>query len=158
MPSHRLALANGSTDPIFGVDAGRNPPSTGYFGLSVNIPLRIFDRNQGEKLRTELDITRNQRLLEASRAQVFSDVDSAYATFNSTLTLLRPYKSKYLPIAAKVRDTVSYAYQRGAATLIDFLDAQKSYRDIQLSYLNLIGSYLTAANQVNQSVGREAIP
>ena len=108
-------------------------------------------------MRTELDIARNRKLLDASRAQVFSDVDSAYATLNSTLTLLRPYKSKYLPIAVKVRDTVSYAYQRGAATLIDFLDAQKSYRDTELSYLNLVGSYLTAAGQLNQAVGSEAI-
>lgn len=155
--NQRLAIANGTTDPTFGFDGGRNPPSTGYLGVSVNIPLRIFDKNQGEKLRTELDVTRNQRLLEASRAQVFSDVDSAFATLNSTVSLLRPYKSKYLPIAAKVRDTVSYAYQRGAATLLDFLDAQKSYRDIQLSYLNLVGSYLTAARQLNQAVGSEAI-
>ena len=155
--SHRLAIANGSADPTFGFDAGRNPPSDGYIGFSVSIPLRIFDKNQGEKLRTELDVARNRKLLDASRAQVFSDVDSAYATLNSTLTLLRPYKSKYLPIAVKVRDTVSYAYQRGAATLIDFLDAQKSYRDTELSYLNLVGSYLTAAGQLNQAVGSEAI-
>ena len=156
--SHRLAIANGSVDPTFGFDGGRNPPADGYIGFSVTIPLRIFDKNQGEKLRTELDVTRNRRLLEASRAQVFSDVDSAYATLNSSLALLRPYKSKYLPIAAKVRDTVSYAYQRGAATLLDFLDAQKSYRDTQLSYLNLVGSYLSAASQLNEAVGREAIP
>ncbi len=155
--SHRLAIANGSADPTFSFDAGRNPPLDGYVGFSVTIPLRIFDKNQGEKLRTDLDITRNRRLLEASRAQVFADVDSSYATLNSTVTLLRPYKSKYLPMAAKVRDVVSYAYQRGAATLLDFLDAQKSYRDVRLNYLNLVGSYLTAASQLNQSVGREAI-
>ena len=61
-------------------------------------------------------------------------------------------------MAGKVRDTVSYAYQRGAATLIDFLDSQKSYRDVQLTYLNLVGSYLTAINQLNEAVGREIIP
>ncbi len=155
--NHRLAIANGSTDPTFGFDIGRNPPLFGYVGFSVTFPLRIFDKNQGEKLRTELDVTRNERLLDASRAQVFSDVDSAYATLNSTLNLLRPYKSKYLPMSAKIRDTVSYAYQRGAATLLDFLDAQKSYRDTELSYLNLIGTYLTAASQLNEAVGNEAI-
>lgn len=155
--SYKLAVADGSADPVFGADAGRNPPATGYVGLSVSIPLRIFDKNQGEKIRTQVDIERNRRLVEASRAQVFSDVDSAYATINSTLDLLRPYKTNYIPRASKVRDTVSYAYQRGAATLLDFLDAQKSYRDIHLSYLNLIGSFLTSATQLNLAVGQEAI-
>ncbi len=157
LASHRLAIADGSADPVFGADAGRNPPATGYVGFSLSIPLRIFDKNQGEKVRTAVDIERNRRLVEASRAQVFSDVDSAYATINSTLNLLRPYKSNYLPRATKVRDTVSYAYQRGAATLLDFLDAQKSYRDVRLSYLNLVGSFLTSATQLSLAVGQDAI-
>jgi cobalt-zinc-cadmium efflux system outer membrane protein len=156
--NYKLAVADGSADPTFGFDIGRNPPLYGYVGFSVSLPLRIFDKNQGEKLRTQIDITRNERLLEASKAQVFSDVDSAYATLNSTLNLLRPYKAIYLAKATKVRDTVSFAYQRGAATLLDFLDAQKSYRDVQLAYLNLIGSYLTAVSQTNLAVGREVIP
>jgi outer membrane protein, heavy metal efflux system len=155
---HQLAVANGSTDPTFGLDAGRNPPLDHYIGLSVSIPLRIFDRNQGEKLRTQLDINRNQRLREATEAQVYSDVDSAYATVDSTLTLLRPYKTSYLAQAAKVRETVTFAYQHGGASLLDFLSAQSDYRNIQLSYLNLVGSYLAAANQLNLAVGREVIP
>ena len=65
-------------------------------GFSVNIPLRIFDRNQGEKARTEIDIQRNERLRDAAEAQVYSDVDSAWATLNGNLMLLRPYKAKYL--------------------------------------------------------------
>jgi cobalt-zinc-cadmium efflux system outer membrane protein len=154
---HRLAVANGSTDPTFGVDFAHNPPITAYFGVSVNIPLRIFDKNQGEKLRTELDIKRNERLREATRAQVFSDVDSAFAMLNSNLALLRPYKAKYLQTAVKVRDTVSFAYQHGGASLLDFLNAQNDYRSIQLNYLNLVGSYLTAASQLNLAVGREVM-
>jgi outer membrane protein, heavy metal efflux system len=155
---HRLAIANGSADPTFGVDFGRNPPIPAYFGVSVTIPVRIFDRNQGEKLRTELDVTRNQALVTAGRAQVFNDVDSAYATIAGNIALLRPYKEKYLQQAAKVRDTVSFAYQNGGASLLDFLSAQNDYRNIQLSYLNLVGSYMTAAGQMNLAVGREVIP
>ena len=154
---HRLAVANGSADPTFGVDFARNPPIPVYFGVSVTIPLRIFDRNQGEKVRTQLDITRNERLRDASAAQVFSDVDSAYATLNSNLTLLRPYKATYLQQAAEVRDTVSFAYQRGGASLLDFLQRAEDYRSIQLNYLNLVGAYLTAASQLNLAVGREVI-
>ena len=155
---HRLAVANGSTDPIFGFDVGRNPPIDQYIGFNVNIPLRIFDRNQGEKRRTQLDIDRNARLVEAARAQVFNDVDSAYATVNSTAILLKPYKDQYLQQALDVRDTIAFSYQHGAASLLDFLNAQADYRSVQVNYLNLIGSYLTAAGQLNLAVGREVIP
>jgi cobalt-zinc-cadmium efflux system outer membrane protein len=154
---HKLAVANGSIDPTFGADLARNPPIPLYIGFSVTIPLRIFDRNQGEKLRTQLDIARNEKLRDAAMAQVFSDVDSAYAMLNGNLRLLEPYKANYLPRALKVRDTVAFAYQRGGASLLDFLSAQSDYRGIQLNYLNLVGSYLTAASQLNLAVGREVI-
>jgi len=155
---HKLAIANGSTDPTFSFDAGRNPPIDFYFGVDVSIPLRIFDRNQGEKLRTKLDIDRNQRLLDAAKAQVLSDVDSAYAMVSSNVVLLQPYKAKYLQQAVRVRDTVLFSYQHGGASLLDFLNAQSEYRTVELSYVNLVGAYLTAAAQLNLAVGREVIP
>ena len=155
---HRLATANGSTDPIFGFDVGRNPPIDQYFGVGVSIPLRIFDRNQGEKLRTQLDITRNERVRDAIQAQVFSDVDSAYATLSSNVILLGPYKAKYLQQAVRVRDTITFSYQHGGASLLDFLNAQSEYRSVERNYLSLIGSYLIAASQLNLAVGREVIP
>ena len=154
---HKLAVANGSTDPTFSIDFGRNPPITIYFGVGINIPLRIFDRNQGEKLRTEIDIRHAERLKDSTQAQVFSDVDSAYFTLLSVLAQLKPYKSTYLQEAADVRDKVSFAYQRGGAALVDFLDAQRDYRAVQQGYLVLVGSYLTAAGQLNMAVGREEI-
>jgi len=155
---HQLAIANGSTDPTVGFDVGRNPPIDQYIGFSVSVPLRIFDRNQGEKLRTQLDIDRNERLMEATTAGVFSDVDSAYATVNSTVILLQPYKDRYLKQAERVRDTITFSYERGAASLLALLDAQADYRSVQLNYLNLVASYLGAANQLNLAVGREVIP
>jgi len=154
---NRLAIANGTSDPTWGFDIGRNPPLPSYVGLSVSWPLRIFDKNQGEKLRTKLDIDRADKSRVAAEAQVLSDVDSAHATVASTIELLKPYKQEYIPEATQVREIVTFAYQRGGASLIDFLDAQKQYRDIQLSYVNLIGSYLTAASQLNLAVGREVI-
>ena len=154
---HKLAVANGSTDPTFSFDGGKNPPIEHYIGFDVSIPLRIFDRNQGEKLRTKLDIDKNAQMLELQRAQVFSDVDSAYVMVESNLALLQPYKDRYLKQADRIRDTISFSYQHGAASLLDFLDAQKEYRDAQLNYLNLVGSYLTAASQLNQAVGREVV-
>jgi cobalt-zinc-cadmium efflux system outer membrane protein len=155
---YRLARANGSTDPTIQWDMARQYPLRAYLGVGVNIPLRIFDRNQGEKARTQLDIQRNERLVEANRLEIFSDVDSAYATLESNLILLRPYKARYLQQAARVRETISFSYQHGGASLLDFLQAQQDYRSIQLTYLNLVGSYMSAANQMNFAVGREVIP
>jgi cobalt-zinc-cadmium efflux system outer membrane protein len=119
--------------------------------------LRIFDRNQGERLRTKLDITRNERVRDATEALLYSDVDSAYATIMSTVILLKPYKTQYLKQAETVRDTVTFSYQRGGASLLDFLQAQNDYRSVQRSYLALVGSYLSAAAQLNLAVGREVI-
>lgn len=155
--NYALAVANGSTDPILGVDLARDPPIPVYFGLNLTIPLRIFDRNQGEKARTKLDVTRNERLVDAAKLQVVNDVDSAYATLQTALTLLRPYKTKYLAQAVRVRESVTLSYQHGAASLLDFLQAQQDYRGIQLSYLNLMGSFLSAAAQLNLAVGKEVI-
>jgi cobalt-zinc-cadmium efflux system outer membrane protein len=160
---HRLAVANGSIDPIFSGWYTHNPSFNNPFdnntiGASVSIPLRIFDRNQGEKLRTQLDIGRNEQLVNATAAQVFSDVDSAYVTLQSNINLLRPYKEKYLTQSLHVRDTISFSYQEGGASLLDFLNAQNDYRTTQRSYLTLIGTYLTAAAQLNLAVGLEVIP
>ncbi len=158
--THQLAVANGSTDPTWSVWVTHNPSFNNPFdnntiGASVSIPLRIFDRNQGEKARTEVDITRNERLRDAAEAQVFNDVDTAYWTLVQNLNLLRPYKTKYLPMAMDVRDKVSFSFRNGGSSLLDYLDAEKSYRDTRLAYLNLISSYMTAAAQMNMAAGKE---
>lgn len=160
--NHKLAVANGSTDPTFSLwytqnASTNNPGATQTVGGSVNIPLRIFDRNQGEKQRTRIDIDRSQQAAQATRDQVFSDVDSAYAEVQSNLELLRPYKNKYNAEALNVRNTVTYSYNRGGASLMDFLNAQSDYRQVQLAYTQLIGAYLTAVGQLNLAVGREVI-
>jgi cobalt-zinc-cadmium efflux system outer membrane protein len=161
--NHKLAIADGSTDPTFGAWYTYNPSFSNPYahqtlGLSVSIPLRIFDKNQGEKQRTLIDIDRNQQLTDAARAQVFSDVDSAYEQLRSNIALLKPYRDKYRDQATRVRDTVTYSYQRGGASLMDFLNAQSDYRIVQLAYLQLVGSYLTAVSQLNLAVGKEVVP
>jgi cobalt-zinc-cadmium efflux system outer membrane protein len=154
----QLAMADGSTDPTFGFDASHQAsPLNTYIGFSVSIPLRIFDKNQGEKLRALLDIGRAQKLQDAAETAALHDVDAAQATLESTLNLLRPYKEKYLKEAEEIRSTIGYSYEHGAASLLDFLDAQNQYRTTRLSYLNLVGAYFSAANQVNFAVGREVI-
>ena len=71
---------------------------------------------------------------------------------------MRQYKSRYLAQAVRVRETVAFAYQRGGSSLLDFLQSQQDYRSVQLNYLNLVGAYLSASNQLNLAVGREVIP
>ena len=161
--NHKLAVANGSTDPTFSGwytynSSNNNPIGTQTLGAGVSIPLRVFDRNQGEKQRTLIDIDRSRQASEATRAQVFSDVDSAYAQVESNIALLKPYKAKYRDQATRVRDTVTYSYEHGGASLIDMLSAQSDYRQVQLAYLQLIGAYLNAAGQLSLAVGREVIP
>jgi outer membrane protein, heavy metal efflux system len=160
--NHKLAISNGSTDPTFAAwytynSSNNSPNSIQTLGVSVTVPLRIFDRNQGEKQRTLIDIDRSQQAEEAARAQVFSDVDTAYELVRSNIALLKPYKEKYNDQALRVRDTVSFAYFHGGASLMDFLNAQSDYRQVQLAYAQLLGAYLTAAGQLNLAVGREVI-
>ena len=165
---YRLAVANGAADPTLTVDAGfpsiaqaflsYQPPLRQYVGAGVDVPLRIFDRNQGEKLRTKLDVTRNERLADAAALQVVADVDTAYATVTSTVALLQPYEDRYLNQATHIRDTVTFSYQRGGISLVDFLQAQQEYRSVQVGYVNLIAAFLNAVNQLNFAVGREVIP
>ena len=161
--NHKLAIANGSTDPTFSLWYSHNPSFSNSFanetiGGNISIPLRIFDRNQGEKARTQIDIRRNERLRDATQALVFSDVDSAYWTLIQALRLLQPYRTKYLPLALDNRNRITISFQNGGASLLDFLDAEKAYRDTRLAYLNLIGSYLTAAAQMNMAAGQEVMP
>jgi cobalt-zinc-cadmium efflux system outer membrane protein len=158
--NYKLAVSNGSTDPTFSTWYTYNPAFNNSFGrytlgASVNIPLRIFDRNQGEKARTLLDIGRSQKTADAAQAQVFTDVDASYELVRSNIALLKPYKDQYLDQATYVRDTITYSYQIGGASLMEFLNAQSDYRVVQLAYLQLIGSYLMSAGQMNLAVGRE---
>ena len=160
--TYKLTVANGSTDPTYSFwwthnPSFNNPYDYNTIGASVDIPLRIFDRNQGQKALTQIDIGRNERLREAAEAQVFNDVDSAYYTLIQNVNLLKPYKAKYLEMAADVRNKVEFSYHNGGNSLLDYLDAEKSYRDVRLAYLNLIGSYLATAAQMNMAVGRNVV-
>ncbi len=160
--NHKLAVSNGTADPTYSAWYSHNGSFSNAFanntiGGSVSIPLRIFDRNQGEKVRTQIDISKNERLRDAAQAQVFSDVDSAYVAIQSSVELLRT-RSKYLQMAEDTRNRMQFSFQNGGASLLDFLDAEKAYRDTRLAYINLIGTYLTAVAQMNMAVGREVIP
>jgi len=160
---NRLAVANGTADPVVAAWYARNPSFNNPFdantlGASVSIPIRIFDKNQGEKARTALEITRTERLRDALLAGIYRDVDSAYAAVESVSTLVRSYRHKYLRESGDIRDKVSFSYSHGNATVLEFLDAQKSYRDTQVAYIGLVGSYWSALAQLSLAVGQEVNP
>ena len=155
---HQLATSDDSTDPTFGFHVAVQPsPIPVYVDLSVNVPLRIVDRNQGENARpswiSSATIGCRRLLQHRSKAMWIPQ----YAASNNSITLLRSYKATYLDEAASVRDTISYSYQQGGASLLDFLQAQQDYRSVRVNYVNLVGSYLTAAAQLNLAVGRKVI-
>ena len=152
---NRLAFANGSADPTVGGEYLWNQGVNNTLGVVLSVPLRIFDRNQGEKERTALEIRRTQSLRNALEANIYRDVDSAWETLESVRVLARPYHDKYLKEAADIREKVSLSYSLGGSTLLDFLDAQRSYRGTQVTYLNLVGSYLSTLAQISLATGQE---
>ena len=143
---YRLAVANGSTDPTFGWDLGREAPDIPTFvGVSINIPLRIFDRNQGEKA---ANAARHRAQRAAGRRHPGAGVQRRRFGIRRDAEQSYPAAPLQDPLsgqAVQVRDTISFSYQHGGASLLDFLQAQQDYRGIQLGYLNLVGAYLTAA-------------
>jgi cobalt-zinc-cadmium efflux system outer membrane protein len=123
-----------------------------------SIPLPIFTRNQGEIARTRIAITQAQEQEKATNGQVFTDVHDAYEGLRENERVVQLYRSGYLDVAQKDRDIAEYAYQHGAASLLDFLDAERSYRATQLAYRQALASYLVALEQLREAVGTRALP
>jgi len=123
-----------------------------------SIPLAIFNRNQGEIARTRFAITQAQEQEKATSGQVMTDVNDAYEGLRENDRVIQLYRSGYLEVAQKDRDISEYAYRRGAASLLDFLDAERSYRATQLAYRQSLASYLLALEQLREAVGVRALP
>ena len=123
-----------------------------------SIPLPIFNRNQGEIARTRFAITQAQEQEKATNGQALTDVRDAYEGLRTSDKVVQLYRSGYLDVAQKDRDISEYAYQHGAVSLLDFLDAERSYRATQLAYRQALASYLLALEQLKQAVGTRALP
>jgi len=123
-----------------------------------SIPLPIFNRNQGEIARTRFAITQAQEQEKATNGQALTDVRDAYEGLRTNDKVVVLYRSGYLDVAKKDRDISEYAYQRGAASLLDFLDAERSYRATQLAYRQALASYLLALEQLREAVGVRDLP
>jgi cobalt-zinc-cadmium efflux system outer membrane protein len=148
----RLARANAWWDVTPQIEYQRiGPDNTIGFGFSV--PLRIFDRNQGEIARTQAEAQRSAAAQEALATQMLAEVDTAFTAMQTERGKLVLLRDNYLPKARQVRDTVDYAYRRGGLSLLDFLDAQRSYRDTSVEYVRALGNYWTAYYQLEAAVG-----
>jgi cobalt-zinc-cadmium efflux system outer membrane protein len=153
----KLAVANGTADPTVEADYER----TGHantFGANVNIPVRIFDRNQGEKERTRYEIESSRLALIAAQNQVLSDVDSAWAGYQTARSQSERYRSKYLAEAAHVRDNLEFSYRNGNSTLLDYLSALSDYRLVNLAALTAKLQLLLAIEQLSYAAHTEINP
>jgi cobalt-zinc-cadmium efflux system outer membrane protein len=154
---HTLELANGKRDLNTSFNyshvAGLN---TGAFFFNMEIP--IFNRNQGEIARTQLAIAQSQSSARAAEETALTDVTNAYETVRNTDQVLQLYSSGYLDQAKQSRDISEYAYRSGAASLLDLLDAERSYRTTQLAYRQSLANYMIALEQLRQAVGVRNIP
>jgi outer membrane protein, heavy metal efflux system len=154
---HTLELANGKRDLNTSFNyshvAGLN---TGAFFFNMEIP--IFNRNQGEIARTQLAIAQSQSSARAAEEAALTDVTNAYEAVHNTDQVLQLYSSGYLDQAKQSRDISEYAYKSGAASLLDLLDAERSYRTTQLAYRQSLANYMIALEQLRQAVGVRNIP
>ena len=152
-----LAKANGKVDVTGTYDfthvSGENTAS-----VFVNFPLPIFDRNQGEIARTQYALTQAQEQQNSTSDTVLSDVSNAYEAVKSNDEVVQLYTSGYLKEAQDSRDISEYAYKRGAASLLDYLDAERSYRSTQLAYRQALASYMTSLEQLKEAVGTRNLP
>ncbi|HEV2492894.1 MAG TPA: TolC family protein [Terriglobia bacterium] len=154
---HRLAVANGKRDFTTTLDYTHvSAINSASFIFNMEIP--IFDRNQGEIARTEYAINQSQETKTAAQETVLTDVATAYGTAKEGEKIVELYQSGYLKQAGDSRDISEYAYQRGAASLLDFLDAERSYRATQLAYRQSLATYMLALEQLREAVGTRTLP
>jgi len=123
-----------------------------------SIPLPVFNRNQGEIARTRFAITQAQEQEKSTNGQALTDVRDAFEGLRGNDRIVQLYRRGYLDVAQKDRDIAEYAYQRGAVSLLDFLDAERNYRATQLAYRQALASYLLALEQLRQAVGTRSLP
>jgi cobalt-zinc-cadmium efflux system outer membrane protein len=152
-----LAEANGKRD----LGASFNyshvaATNTGAFFFNIQLP--IFDRNQGEIARTRYVITQSEQLASETGQQVLTDVVDAFQALRTSEQIVQLYQGGYVDQATKSRDISEYAYKRGAASLLDYLDAERTYRANQLAYRQALATYMSALEQMRQAVGTRTLP
>lgn len=169
-----LARANGYPDPTIGASllhTGNEIGGPSWFepfypkgqtsnamGVGISFPIPLFSRNQGEIARARSEERRARWLAQAARNQVLQDVETAYVSFQSSRDRVRLYEETYLSRAQQARDSAEFAYQKGATSILDFLDAERTYRSTELAYRKELAGYLTSLAQLESAVGTPVTP
>ncbi len=153
----RLAYANGATDIAVGSEYKRNGPDN-TIGFTVQLPLRIFDRNQGEKQRTQRELEAGRASEVASRNGVRADVAQAYQAYRAALARAQLYSKDYLERARRIRDRVEFSYRHGGSSLLEYLDALRGYRDTELAWRNAYAQVSIAVHQLSFVTATELRP
>ncbi len=155
----QVALAKANSKKDLGVSFNYSHVgglNTAAFFFNMDIP--VFDRNQGEIARTQAAVTQTDELYREAAEQVISDVVSAYEGLHTNDEIIGLFRSGYLDQTTQSRDITDYAYQRGAVSLLDFLDAERSYRANQLAYRQALAAYMVSLEQVRAAAGTRSLP
>ena len=153
----RYGIASGTADPTVASEYERSGADN-TFGVSISIPLRIFDRNQGEKERTRFEVNSSRYAVTAARNQVISDVDQAWLALDTARRQAVRYNTHYLDEASRVRDNLQFSYRNGNSTLLDYLEALRDYRSIHLSGLNANVQVWLAIHQLSYATATDILP
>jgi outer membrane protein, heavy metal efflux system len=153
----KLADADGTTDPTIGGEYERSA-TYNTAGFQLSVPLRIFDRNQGEKERTRYEAQSSRFAESAARNQVVNDVEQAWAGYQAATHLASRYNGHYLSEAVHVRDNLEFSYRHGGSTLLDYLDALRDYRQTNLDALNANQQVWLSIHQLSFAAATEILP
>ncbi len=153
----KLAYANGTTDPTLEGEYDRSGTYNSA-GFSINIPLRVFDRNQGNKLTSKFQADASRFAVTAARNQIISDIDQAWVQYNTSKAVSDRYNGHYLEEAKDVLSIAQFAYQQGGLALIDYLNAVQENRTTALNALNAYSQTWMAIHQLAFATGTELVP
>lgn len=161
LATDQVALATGNR--ARDVDGSLNYVRNGFgpistLGVGVSFALPFGDRNQGNIAHAQIAVEQARQTEAAARATVLTDVVSAFAQYQTNEKVLTLYESGYLDQATQSLDIARYVFDRGAGSLLDLLDAERTYRSIQLTYRQALAAYLTSVYQINFAVGRQVVP
>jgi cobalt-zinc-cadmium efflux system outer membrane protein len=133
----KLQMANSKFDFNVGTEFTRQSAygvGGNSVGLYFSMPLQFFNRNQGEIARAKREIDLAQARINARQSSVSTEVEQAWRQYNVSRQLLTGVETDILARARSVRDTTEYSYQRGEASLVEFLDAQRAFNDAMQSF------------------------
>jgi outer membrane protein, heavy metal efflux system len=136
-----------------GTDAQAITPPTVQISLNGTIPL--FYQQQGEIRRAEADVAAQDALVAKTEAQVVSDVAAAFVGFETARGLVARMEGRLLDRARRARELTAVQYEKGAASLLEYLDAQRTYSAVSAEYWQDLANYWTAVFQLEAATATE---